>query len=136
VAENALDPLEKTLITFHTDPKGQVSSLSAPFEPLVKDIVFNRVPEKRMRERSFLEPFTGEYEVPGQTLTISLRGNDTLVATLPGRPAMELVPDHGTTFKVSGVYSNFTIEFQQDASGKVTGAVLTQASGTSMVRKK
>jgi len=136
VPENELDPLAKTLVTFHTDAKGLISSVSAPFEPTVKDIVFTRVPEKRMRERSFLEPFTGEYELPGQTLTISLRGNDTLVATLPGRPAMELVPDHGTTFKVTGVYSNFTIEFQQDASGKVTGAVLTEASGTSVVKKK
>jgi len=98
--------------------------------------VFNRVPEKRMRERSFLEPFTGEYELPGQTLTISLRGNDTLVATLPGRPAMELVPDHGTTFNVKGVYSTFSIEFQQDAAGKVKGAVLTEPGSTSVVKKK
>jgi len=136
VPENELDPLQKTLVTFHTDAKGLVSSLSAPFEPTVKEIVFSRVPEKRMRERSFLDPFTGEYELPGATLTVSLRGNDTLVATLPGRPAMELVPDHGTTFNVKGVYSTFTIEFQQDASGKVTGAVLTEPGSTSVVKKK
>ncbi len=30
-------------ITFHTDAKGQVSTASAPFEPAVKDIIFNRV---------------------------------------------------------------------------------------------
>ncbi len=136
VPENELDPLQKTLVTLHTDTKGLVSSLSAPFEPTVKEIVFNRVPDKRMRERSFLEPFTGEYELPGQTLTVSLRGNDTLVATLPGRPAMDLVPDHGTTFNVKGVYSTFTIEFQQDSSGQVTGAVLTEPGSTSMVKKK
>jgi len=135
VPENELDPLQKTLVTFHTGEKGNIASLSAPFEPNAKEIVFTRRAEKHMRERSFLEPFTGQYDLPGEVLTISLQGNDTLVASIPGQPTLELVPDHGTTFNIKSL-TDFTLEFQQDASGKVTGAVLTQPGNTIVVKRK
>jgi CubicO group peptidase (beta-lactamase class C family) len=135
VPENELDPLQKVLIAFHTDVKGNISSLSGPFEPNVKEIVFTRVPEKRMREKSFLEPFTGQYEVPGTVLTVSLQGDDTLVISAPGQPTQELVPDHGTTFNVKSL-SGVSVEFKQDAAGKVTDIVIYQPGGTAVFKKK
>jgi len=135
VPENPIDPLEKTKVMFFTDVKGEIASLSMPLEPNVKDIVFTRVPEKRMFERSFLEPFAGQYELPGETLTISLRGDHTLVASLPGQPARELVPTRGATFDLQGL-SGYSIEFKADTSGKVTEAVLYQPDGTFVVKRK
>jgi hypothetical protein len=125
IPENRLDPLEKLRVMFFTDVKGAIGSLCMPLEPDVKGIVFTRVPEKRMFERSSLEPFAGQYELPGTMLTITLRG----------QPARELVPTRGTTFDFKGL-SGFTIEFKQDASGKVTEAVVYQPGGTLVVKRK
>ena len=36
--------LDRLAISFSTDRGGNIASLAAPFEPLVKDIVFTRVP--------------------------------------------------------------------------------------------
>ena len=36
----------KLAISFATDREGNIASLSAPFEPMVKDIVFIRLPAR------------------------------------------------------------------------------------------
>ena len=35
---------DRLAISFSTDREGDIASLAAPFEPLVKDIVFTRIP--------------------------------------------------------------------------------------------
>jgi hypothetical protein len=42
------------LVSFFTDTKGDITSLSLPLEPAVRDIVFTRMPEKGMMKASFL----------------------------------------------------------------------------------
>lgn len=135
VPPNPLDPFEKMKVAFQTDLKGDISSLSMPLETNVKDIVFTRVAEKRMRERSFLEPFTGDYDLFGSTLSVALEGDHTLIATSPGRPKLELVPKHGTMFDIKG-RSGESFEFKADASGKVTEAVLYSADDVVVIKKK
>jgi len=102
----------------------------------VKDIVFTRLPDKQLTERSFIEAFTGPYELPGSPtpLMISLRGDHTLVVSFPGAPDLELLPRRGTAFDVKD-QSGVTIEFKRDASGKVTEAALDD-NGTAIVLKK
>jgi len=135
VPDDPLDPLAKTKLMFFTDLKGNISSVAIPLEPSAKDIVFTRVAERQMRERSFLEPLTGVYQLPGVTMAIALEGEHTLVMSLPGQPARELLPLHHTTFDVKGT-SGFSIEFRRDASGKVTEAVLYQLDQTLVAKKK
>lgn len=135
VPENPLDPLEKTKVMFITNLKGDLDSLSIALEPNVKDIAFTRRPEKAMMERAFLEPFAGQYDLPGVTLTISLKGDKTLIAILPGQPEYELVPKHGTTFDIKGL-SGYSFEFRKDASGAVTEAVVYQPEGTFVAKRK
>lgn len=135
VPEDPLNPLEKERIVFHTDVKGDIGSLSMTLEPNVPDIVFQRVAEARMRERSFLEAFAGQYELPGNVLNIALRGEHTLVANTPGQPARELIPRNGTLFDVQGL-SGVSIEFKTDASGKVTEAVFYQGGSALVIKKK
>jgi hypothetical protein len=77
--------------------------------------MFTRVAEKRMRERSFLEAFTGQYDLFGSTMTIALEGESTLVANLPGEPKRELVPKRGTMFDFKE-QSGRSIEFKPDVS--------------------
>jgi CubicO group peptidase (beta-lactamase class C family) len=40
---------DRLAISFSTDREGNIASLAAPFEPLVKDIVFTRIPERGSR---------------------------------------------------------------------------------------
>jgi CubicO group peptidase (beta-lactamase class C family) len=122
------------LISFVTDKKGDVTSLYVPMEPALKDAVFTRMPEKSMTEVSFLAKFVGEYELTGQTLTISLRG-EGLIASLTGQPDYELVPDKDSEFNLKGL-SGFSIKFTQDAAGIVSEAVINQPNGAFTATKK
>jgi CubicO group peptidase (beta-lactamase class C family) len=130
------DPWEKTKVMFHSDEDGEISTLSMRLQPNVKDIVFTRMPDKQLSERSFIEAFTGQYEIPGSpvVLTVSLHGDHTLFASVPGQPDYELVPRRGTRFDFA-VANGLSLEFKRDASGKVTEAVLNQL-GTVVVLKK
>jgi len=137
VPEDPLDPFEKMKVMFLTDLNGDVSSLSIPLEPTVKDIVFTRMPDKQLSERSFVEAFAGQYEIPGSPvpLTVTLRGDHTLVVSVPGQPDYQLNPKRGTTFQLAD-FSGITIEFKRDASGKVTEAVLDQLGTVIALKKK
>jgi hypothetical protein len=87
------------------------------------------MPDKSMANRAFLEPFVGKYEVMGMTLTIDLRGEDQLIASIPGQGDQTLVPYQGTTFNLKGL-TGFSIEFKRDDSGAVTEAIITQPGAT------
>ncbi|MBP1767367.1 MAG: serine hydrolase [Candidatus Aminicenantes bacterium] len=132
-----LNPLYdmKQKLSFGTDPKGNIGSLSIPLEPTVKDIVFTRAPEKAMMERSFLEKFAGQYENQGVIVTFSLKGEKTLVATVPGQPEYELVPYKGTEFNLKGV-AGLSVEFNLDDAGKPVAATLKQPGATTVFKRK
>ncbi len=121
-------------LSFFTDTKGNITSLSIPLEHTVKDIVFTRMPDKGMMEASFLEKFVGEYELSDQTLSIFLREN-SLILSIPGQPDYELVPYKGTEFKLKDL-SGFSITFTIDAAESVTEAVITQPNGVFKASKK
>jgi len=135
VPPNPLDQLEKTKVMFLTDIKGDISSLSIPLEPHVKDIVFNRMPERSMSARSFLEPLAGQYQLGGVTNIVSLEGDHTLFLIVPGQPKYELVPRRGMAFDVKGL-SGFSIEFKKDESGAVVEAIFYQPDGTFVAKRK
>src|SRR5262249_36230387 len=83
VPHNPLDLLQETEIMFDTDWEGNISGLSCAMEPNVKDIDFVRQPERRMRERGFLEPLTGTYQIADFKLVVALRADNVLAVTLP-----------------------------------------------------
>ena len=137
VPDNPQDDFAKLKVMFFSDLNGDISSLSMPLETNVKDIVFTRMPDKQLTDRSFIEAFTGEYDLPGAPvpLTVSLRGDHALVASTPGQTDLELLPKRGTTFDVKGL-AGFSIEFKKDASGRVTEAVFTQPDNVTVLKKK
>jgi CubicO group peptidase (beta-lactamase class C family) len=136
VPDTPFDPFAKLKVSFFSDANGDISSLTLPLETNVKDIEFTRLPDKQLTERSFIEAFTGQYEIPGSPtlLTVSLRGEHTLVVIFPGAPDLELLPKHGTAFDLKD-QSGVTIEFKRDSSGKITEASLND-NGTVLVLKK
>lgn len=122
-------------VSFSTDLQGNIGSLAVPFEPSVDPIVFTRMPEKKMMERSFLEQFVGEYVLGEITSKIYIKGENTLFALVPGQPEYELIPYRGTEFKFKSV-PGVTIEFILDESGKVIEAKVTQPEGVFRAKKK
>jgi Domain of unknown function (DUF3471)/Beta-lactamase len=111
--------------SFATDVQGRIASVSLPMEGSVKEIVFARVAPESMREKSFLEPLAGTYDLMGTQVHIALQGEHTLVLAIPGQPEYELEPVEGTEFGVKG-QPGLRIEFKRDDAGAVTEAVVTQ----------
>jgi CubicO group peptidase (beta-lactamase class C family) len=136
VPADPLDPFQKMKVMFLTDYDGDISSISMPLQPDVKDIVFTRLPDRQLTQRSFIEPFAGDYEIQGSPvpLKVSLRGENSLIISVQGQPDYKLNPKRGTTFQLADL-AGITIEFKRDPSGKVTEAVLNQL-GTVLVLKK
>jgi len=124
-----------TKLSFSTDDKGNIGSLAVQLEPNVKEIVFNRMPEKKMTEKSFLGKFSGEYVLGEITATVILKGEKTLYLSVPGQPEYELVPYKGTVFNLKNL-TGFSIEFIMDESGVVTEAKITQPNGVFTAKKK
>ena len=122
-------------VSFLTDLKGNIGSLSIQLEPEVGPAVFTRLPEKAMMERSFLEKFVGEYLLGEVTATVFVKGEKTLFISVPGQPEYELVPYRGTTFNFK-ILAGYSIEFIMDESGEVREAKVTQPNGVFTATKK
>lgn len=136
IFEASIESIEARMkISFATNVKGDIDSLSAPFEPTVKDIVFRRLPPGAMTDRNFLQQFTGQYDIMGLVMTIALKGGEALVVSLPMQPELELIPYKGTTFHVKGL-SGYSIEFKFDDSGVVTEALVEQPLGVMTATRK
>ena len=126
--EGAADPVfENVKFLFSTDVRGNVASVSAPFEPQVKDIVFVRQPDARLSDPAYLERLVGEYELAGQTITIALAGS-TLTVNIPGQPQHRLVPGLGGEFTLAED-SVVKLRFEQDPEGRATAALFDQPEG-------
>ncbi|MFA9454565.1 MAG: serine hydrolase [Candidatus Aminicenantaceae bacterium] len=132
--ENEMMDLTQKL-SFALDLKGNIGSVSVPLESAVDPIVFVRMPEKKMRERAFLEQFVGEYLLNEIVLKIYLKSEDTLYTLVPGQPEYELEPYKGTQFTLKGI-PGVSIEFIQDESGQVSEAKITQPEGVFTAKKK
>ena len=134
VPADPIDPIEKLKISFITDLNGDISSVSIPLEENVKSIIFDRVAEKQMFERAFLEQFVGDYDFMGRTL--SVRSNGTkLTAAFPGAPVLPLEPKHGTLFNVVSLPGT-TIEFKKDESGAFTQLIFGATDVSYLIKRK
>ncbi len=122
-------------ISFTTNVRGDIESVTAPLEVTAKDIVFKRVASKAMREKSFLEQFVGIYTVMNMDITVALKDNNMLQMTVPAQPEYTLVPYKGTEFGIQGL-SGFSVEFKRDESNRVVEAVLTQPNGVFTAKKQ
>ncbi len=133
--KNFDDPtFEDVKFTFRTNPAGQADAVTAPLEPEADDIVFTRLPDRRLKDPEYLQRFTGEYELAGETLTVSLQG-DVLLITAPGQPPYELEPRQGSEFGLKGV-SVVTLHFTLDDTGQASEVQLIQPNGVFTAKRK
>jgi CubicO group peptidase (beta-lactamase class C family) len=104
-------------LTFLAGPDGDVNALTVQFEPLVDPLRFDRRPDAPGPE--VLRRLCGSYAMGPIELTIALRDDRTLTATLPGSLPLELEPVRGLRFGVKDQPA-ITAEFETDDSGAVT----------------
>ena len=106
-------------LMFVSDPDGDITALTVPFEPTTGPLRFDRRPDERARDPEVLRRLTGTYAMGPIELTVALSSKNTLTATLPGAPPFELEPGRGLRFGVAGQPA-LTAEFELDAAGSVT----------------
>lgn len=136
VPENKLDRLERTKVMFHTGWNGDIETLSIPFEPLVKDIVFKKQADPQLRDPAFLRTLAATYLAAGDVpIVISLRPDAVLTLRTPDGKEYELVPVRGLSFDVKAL-SGTRIDFKKDASGAVTEAAAISPGGTEVWKRK
>jgi hypothetical protein len=61
---------DRLAISFSTDREGDIASLAASFEPLVKDIVFTRIPSGDCTNPAFRQHCTGTFSHGGTTAVV------------------------------------------------------------------
>jgi hypothetical protein len=114
-------------LMFQLNPEGDVNAISVPVDMGLKPVTFTRVPEQAAVEKGMLEQYAGTYELMGVSVRVALRGQQTLILTVPGQPQYELVPFTGERFRLKGV-EGFSVEFTREG-GQVTGMVFHQPNG-------
>ena len=122
------DPVFQDMkLQFNSNLNGYIAEVKIPMEPSVEPIVFEKKPDERLYDETYLERFTGKYTMAGDTLKVSLAGNQ-LKIKVPGQPQYTLVPALGFQFKLKE-YSIIGISFTINDEGYPTELIFDQPGG-------
>ena len=125
---------DRLAITFLTDREGNIVSLSAPLEPMVKDIVFARLAAGDCTDASFRERCVGSFKGGATTHRVTLDTEGQLVLKPDNQPAYRLAPQQGRRFRnrrTAGVrLSNFAAR-----AHIVDEVIFHQPNGTFIARR-
>jgi CubicO group peptidase (beta-lactamase class C family) len=114
-------------LMFLSDPDGDITALTVPFEISVDPLRFDRVPDTGAQDLSVLRRLCGTYVMGPIEIVVDLRDDRVLTVTTPGAPPVELQPGRGLRFGVKG-QPGVTAEFELSESGAV-GRVIVQPLG-------
>ena len=121
---------DRLAISFSTDREGNIASLAAPFEPLVKDIVFTRIAAGDCMNPAFRQHCTGTFISHGITTVVVGQDSDGhLILTVGSQPAYKLIPYQGRIFVIAEL-AGFRVEFCRGADGTVNELIFHQPNGT------
>lgn len=98
-------------LMFLSDPDGDITALTVPFEPSVEPLRFDRLPDTPDPE--VLLRLCGTYALGPVELVVARKGDCGLTASVPGSPPRELLPMRGLRFEVQG-QPGLTAEFELD----------------------
>ncbi len=124
---------QKLKLNFFYDAKGKINKVTAPLEDRIKEIEFIKAAEETKIEGTSLDKYTGEYDVSGTKLVVTLRGTK-LILTVAGQPDYELIPAGENEFNFKNL-DGFSVKFNED-TGKVTEMILNQPNGVFTAKKK
>jgi CubicO group peptidase (beta-lactamase class C family) len=110
-------------LMFLSDPDGDVTALTVPFEPLIEPQRFDRRPDASAQDPEVLRRLCGTYVMGPIEVVVALRGDRVLTVAIPGAPPFELEPaGRGLRFGLKGQPA-VTAEFELDDSGNVARLV-------------
>ncbi len=109
-------------LMFLSDPDGDITALTVPFEPSLGPLRFDRLPDAPARDPEVLGRLCGSYVMGPIEIAVTLQGGDVLTVATPGAPPLELQPTRGLRFEVKG-QPGITAEFELDPAGAVTRLV-------------
>ena len=110
-------------LMFGSDPDGDITDLTVPFEPSVDALKFDRRPDARAKDPEVLRRLAGPYAMGPIEVMIAQRGDQVLTASVSGAPPFELQPLRGLRFEVKG-RPGITVEFELDQTGDVVRLVV------------
>jgi beta-lactamase family protein/uncharacterized protein DUF3471 len=124
----------RLLISFSTDREGNIASLAAPFEPLVKDIVFTRIPVGDCMTPAFRQRCIGTFSHGATTVVVGQDNDGHLTLTVASQPTYKLRPYLSRTFVIDEL-EGFRVEFHLGPDGEVDELIFHQPNGTFVARR-
>ena len=121
-------------ITFSYDREGNINRLSAPFEPMVEDIVFKRVAGGDVLDPAFRASCVGTYQGGPIRHLVAVDADGQIILSTPGQPTFRLVAYRDRTFTIPEL-EGFRVEFQRNESGVVDVIIFHQPNGTFQARR-
>ncbi|MDX1991196.1 MAG: serine hydrolase [bacterium] len=119
---------------FATNPRGDITSVSVPLEPQVKDIVFTRKAETV--DVATMTALEGVYALPIEGFTITIiRRETTLIAQITGQGEVELIPYKGLEFNLKDA-AGLSIVFTRGKDGQVNEGILKQPGAVFPLKKQ
>ena len=110
-------------LMFLSDPDGDITALTVPFESLLEPQRFDRRPDAPAQDPEVLRRLCGTYVMGPIEVVVALRGDRVLTVAIPGAPPFELEPaGRGLRFGLKGQPA-VTAEFELDDSGNVARLV-------------
>ena len=109
-------------LMFVSDPDGDITGLTVPFEPAVEPLRFDRLPDARARDPEVLRRLCGTYTMGPIEISVAQKSARVLTVAAPGAPPFELRAGRGLRFEVPG-QPGITVEFELDETGAVTRLV-------------
>ena len=125
---------DRLAISFSTDREGNIASLAAPFEPLVKDIVFTRIPVGDCMNPAFRQHCIGTFSQGATTIVVGQDNDGQLTLTVGSQPTYKLHPYQSRTFVIDEL-EGFRVEFHLGSDGEVDELFFHQPNGTFVARR-
>jgi CubicO group peptidase (beta-lactamase class C family) len=126
---------DRLTLSFSTDREGNIASLAAPFEPLVKDIVFARVAAGDCTTEAFRRQCTGTFSQGATAAVVGQDKDGQLTLTFGSQPTSRLRPYQGRTFVIDES-DGFRVEFRLGPHGEVGELFIHHPNGTLVARRR
>jgi CubicO group peptidase (beta-lactamase class C family)/ATP-dependent Clp protease adapter protein ClpS len=125
---------DRLAISFSADREGNIASLAAPFEPLVKDIVFTRISAGDCTNPAFRRRCIGTFSHGAATVVVGQDNDRHLTLTVGSQPTYKLRPYQSRTFLIDEL-AGFRVEFLLGPHGEIDELVFHQPNGTFVAQR-
>ena len=118
---------DQLAITFLTDRDGNIVSLSAPLEPMVKEIAFLRRAAGECLDGAFRARCVGTYKSGVTMHRVALNPDGQLILKPDNQPAYRLLPEQGRRFQIAELEGH-SVEFSGETI--IDEVIFHQPNGT------